>query len=274
MRIKIAISLLTAFILLGPALPLRAETPPTPAADAVKTDAPVEDVQKIDQQKLEVAKELSIWLNKTLQQKKALVAVIAREGGEETKKHDATGMGHAGLAVYDPRAQSWIIYNLLNNVQGKEPKGSIWRSGPVDFFYGQKGYTKNALLMIPDEITQERMYSAILDGRYKRLFFTDHYNLLSAPASDSSLNCNKWLLMNIAAARMDSYEPFAVLAQIEEGFAPGEIRLNVIERQFAKGKPTVRGSEVPAFGPIHTVTVESLYRSDLFGEKLYYADSH
>ncbi len=246
-----------------------------PAASATLEPQTEENIKaaqsQLDQQKLQVAKDLTDWVNHTLQEKKALVAVVAREGSEATKKQDKTGMGHAGLAVYDPRAQSWIVYNLLNDTQGGKPQGSIWRTAPLDFFYAQKGYERDALLLIPDAETQRRVYEAILDGKYKSLHFTRDYNLVSAYNTARSLNCNKWLLLNIVAARTNNYNPQEVLATISTGYEPGVIKLNPIERQFAKGKATILADELPAFGPIKTVTVESLYRSSLFDEKLFYS---
>src|SRR5688500_8324218 len=171
-------------------------TAPTTPITAPAADPPLEQRTPVDAQKLQIAKDLTDWLNYTLQEKKVLVAVVGRQGSSQTKKQDKTGMGHAGLAVYDPRAQSWIIYNLLNTTTGSQPKGEIWRTAPLDFFYAQKGYEKDALILIPDTLTQQRMYEAILNGNYQRLFYTDTYNLLSIYDSPQSLNCNKWLLMN------------------------------------------------------------------------------
>lgn len=230
-----------------------------------------EEQNKIDAQKLQIAKDLTDWLNHTLQEKQALVAIVGRNGSTQTKQQDQTGMGHAGLAVYDPRAQSWLVYNLLNDTRDKAPQGSVWRTAPLDFFYGQKGYEKDALILIPDKTTQQRIYESILNGIYKKLYLTRRYNLLSPPDTAYSLNCNKWLLLNVVAARIDNYDPQTVLNTIHKGFEPATIHLNPIERQFAKGKPTILANEVPTFGPIKTVTVESLYRSDLFTDKLFYS---
>jgi hypothetical protein len=246
-------------------------TAPTTPVTVPATDLPLEHRTPIDAQKLQIAKELTDWLNRTLQEKKAFVAIVGRQGSSQSKKQDKTGMGHAGLAVYDPRAQSWIIYNLLNDLSDKTPKGGLWRTAPLDFFYGQKDYEKDALILIPDEITQQRMYEAILNGKYKKLFFTDRYNLLSAADSTSSLNCNKWLLLNVVAARIDDYDPVRVLSAIHKGFEPGTIRMNFLERQVVKGKANVQADEIPAFGPIQTVTVESLYRSDMFPQQLFFS---
>lgn len=251
----------------APAQTLGGNTAQTPTPQEPNT----EEQNKIDTQKLQIAKDLTDWLNHTLQEKQAIVAIVGRNGSAQTKQQDQTGMGHAGLAVYDPRAQSWLVYNLLNDTRGKTPQGSVWRTAPLDFFYGQKGYEKDALILIPDKTTQQRIYESILNGNYKKLYLTRRYNLLSPPDTAYSLNCNKWLLLNMVAARIDNYDPQAVLTAIQKGFEPATIHLNPIERQFAKNKPTILANEVPTFGPIHTVTVESLYRSELFTDKLFYS---
>lgn len=241
----------------------------------VKADLPQEAVNKVDEAKLENAKELTIWLNKTLQEKKALVAIVARMGGPDVVKHDRTGMAHSGLAIYDPRAQTWILYNLVNkNSSARPPLSALYRTAPLDFFYGQAGYKKNALILIPDQPTQKRIYEAVLNGKYKSLFFTDKYNLLSVFNSNQSLNCNKWLLMNIVAARIDNYDINTILNTITQGFEPGLIRLSSLEKIFAKKKPNIRPNEMPSgSAPIKTVTIQSLYDSKFFTDKLFYSDS-
>jgi hypothetical protein len=179
-------------------------------------------------------------------------------------------MAHSGIAVYDPRIQTWIVYNLVNSVKGASPKSVLYRTALIDFFYGQTGYETEALLLIPDKPTQDRMYKAFLEGKHRELFFTDNYNLLSPYNNATSLNCNKWILMNIVAARIDNYNPDAILDAIEDGFEPGYINLSAIEFMFAKKKNNVRGYELRSKN-IPTVTVESFYDSDLFHQKLFYS---
>lgn len=244
---------------------------PVFAEDPGHVQPTVREMANVDQAKLQNAKDLTDWLQKTLQQKQSLVAVVARKGGEDVKKHDATGMAHAGIAVYDPRAQTWLLYNLLNDSKTGEALSGIWRTAPLDFFYGQTGYEKDALVMLPDVETQQRLYEAILNGNYKKLHFTPKYNLLSKFDSPSSLNCTKWILMNLAAARIDDYNAPAVLNAIREGFSPGKLYLNGIEKFVISQKPNVRSNELPHRGPVEMVTIESLYRSPLFQEKLFYS---
>jgi len=232
------------------------------------TEPPKQTTEQLDEKKLQVAKDLTDWLQVTLQKNEALVAVVARKGGEDVKKHDITGMAHSGLAIYDPRAKTWIIYNLLNT----NNVSKLWRTAPLDFFYGQTGYVKDALILLPDKLIQQRMYEAILDEKYKNLLFTEKYNLLSPYAGKNSLNCNKWLLMNIVAARIDNYDPIAVLDTVQNGFTPVPIHLSTLEKIFVKKKNNVIKSELPSNGVIRTVSIESLYRSnEFFDKKVFYS---
>jgi hypothetical protein len=218
----------------------------------------------LDQQKLDIAKHLTDWMQSKLQSEKALVAVVSRKGGKDLKSRDKTGMAHSGLAIYDPRAQSWILYQILNVPKYDQPVAELWRSAPVNFFYAQTGYEENALILIPDEDTQRRIYASVLSGDAWKMAFTPRYNLLSTYDTNMSLNCNKWILMTIAAARTDDYDPEHVLNQIRNGFEPAKLHLNLIEKEIAKRKPNVRRGELPRFGSVETVTPESLLSSGLF----------
>src|SRR4030095_896357 len=235
---------------------------PMQGAQAVETPPAV----ALDQQKLTVAKRLTDWLQKSMLQRKAIAAVVSRKGGQDVKSRARTGMAHSGIAIYDPRAQTWILYQILGMTTSGQPVAELWRMAPVDFFYGQTGYEANALLLIPDSETQQRVYQSILNGRAFKLAFTKNYNLLSEFDSVNSLNCNKWILMTIAAARSNEYDPHRVLEIIHGGFEPGKIRMNFVEKSFAKRKANVRRDEVPAFRPVKTVTPESFYDSGLFQE--------
>jgi hypothetical protein len=153
----------------------------------------------------------------------------------------------------------------------KRTTEELWRNASVDFFYGQTGYEENALIMIPDAETQKRIYESVLTGDAWKLAFTPNYNLLSKYDSDTSLNCNKWILMTIAAARTQDFNPNHALNEIRRGFEPARLHLNFIEKEVAKHKPNLRRSELPSFGAIQTVTPESLYYSGLFTKRIFKA---
>lgn len=251
-------------VLVMAAILLPVQMRPTGAANRTDPGA-------IDEKKLTVAKHLADWLQKTLYEKRAIVAVVSRKGGNDVKGRDWTGMAHSGLAIYDPHANIWNLYQLLNTRQSQEPSCDLWCMAPMDFFYGQTGYEENALVLIPDLETQERVYDAVLTGKVRKLAFTTKYNLLSKYDSTDSLNCNKWILMAIEAARTNDYDPQHVLASIREGFRPGWLHMSFIEKQVAKCKKNVRKDELPAFGAVQTVTPQSLYESGWFEEKLFAA---
>lgn len=225
--------------------------------------------QTVDEKKLEVAKHLTDWMQNTLLSEKAIVAVVSRKGGKDVKSRDFTGMAHSGLAVYDPRAQTWILYQILNCPDNGVPKAVLWKSAPLDFFYGQTGYDENALVLIPDHETQERIYSAIIDGNAFKLAFTKKYNLLTRFDSSDSLNCNKWILMTIAAARSNDYDPDHVLQIIHNGFDPAKLKFGFFARGVVRHKSNVLTAEMPDHGPVQTVTPQSLYESGLFPTKLF-----
>jgi len=260
--VKLALS--AAFLLVLPVVPMLEIVQPVRAQE--KTAPPV------DEKKLAVAKHLTDWMQNKLKEKMAIVAVVARKGGRDVKGRDRTGMAHSGLAVYDPRAQTWILYQILNNTKVGEPIAELWRMAPLDFFYGQTGYDENALLLIPDRETQQRVYESILNGKAWNMAFTKKYNLLSRYDSDDSMNCNKWILLTIAAARSDEYDPRKVLSNVSSGFSPGKIHLSFLAKQVVRKKQSVRTEELPDKGDVETVTPQSLYDSGLFQEKFFVSE--
>jgi hypothetical protein len=265
MRIAILTARQASFLLIGCAVWCAAFPPLFEFADAA--GPPQQKV--LDERKLNIAKCLTDWMQTQLLANKVLVAVVSRKGGKDLQSRDRTGMAHSGLAVYDPRAETWMLYQILNVPRNGDAVAELWRSAPVDFFYGQTGYEENALLLIPDDETQKRIYESVLSGDAWKLAFTPKYNLLSKYDSPDSLNCNKWILMAVAAARSQDYDPYHVLNVIHAGFEPARLHFNFLEKEVVKRKPNVRRSELPSYGVVQTVTPESLYRSGLFKERIF-----
>ena|GEM_PF-1700688 len=227
-------------------------------------EPPKEDGFVYKAKKLETAKHLAQWMQTTLNRDGAQVAVVARQGHLQQRKYDPTGMVHSGIALFHPREKRWKIYNLIDRPQGKHAVCEITWVEPEDFFIQQGGTEKNALLMIPDPLTQARMQTALLNGTYRKFYFARDYNLVSPPSGRTSLNCNKWVLLNVLAAQKNNYHLESLLKDIQAHFRPGEIDVHPIARLFAAQQPRVRAHEVPWWAPIHTVTVNSLLHSGLF----------
>lgn len=241
-------------------------------------EPPQERIEKNRPRKLAVARQLSEWMSDTLFRMGANFAVVARQGGLAHKEYDRTGMLHTGIARFHPKEKQWKIYNLIDQVKtigpfglmsAGKPKCQIQWTEPTDFFYQQGGYQKNALLLIPDKATQANMEQAFSSGLYKKLALTSDYNMVSLPDTHTSLNCNKWCLLNILAARKEEYNPWALLADIRDNYRAGGLNVGFWQRLFAGWDPRVRGEEVPWRGPIYTVTVESLHDSGLFEQKIF-----
>ncbi len=228
-------------------------------------------VQRTDKKKLEMAQQLSDWLISEMQKQKVSVAVVARGGTWQTKTQDRTYMEHAGILIYDPKLKRWVIYDLVNNDCAYPQRADLWRNDPVDFFYSQPNYDWDALVMIPELKLRKAMREAMLKGQYKQLYFTRDYNLVTTYNSRNSLNCNKWVLMNVVAAKIGSYDPAKVIEAIDHLFEPAVINIHPMLRHIAKQHPTVLQEEVPHVDPIKTVTVESLYRSPLFEKRAFYS---
>lgn len=322
----------------GAILPLRGSrlrfqssaTENTPVnTDSVHIDrckAPVQQIEKTNTAKLEMAQDLSNWMTEQLKQKNAVAAVVARNGWEEVQRYDETGMAHSGLAIYDDKQKKWTVYNLLQDpvaqqpsvfstlknkgatqafwqawqsmpglkphdvatylnplttwksirqkLQATNPPAQIWLSDPVDFFY-DGGEKRDALLLIPSRAIQDRLRKAINNGEYEKLHFTPKYNLVSEPHSSASLNCNKWVLMNLIAAQHDTYNHQSLLEIIKNEFRPGHIIMNplvrfLVVRMHRVLSTALPSDEIPLYGPIHTIQIKNLYHQGNFEDKLFF----
>lgn len=291
-----------------------------------RTKVPIQQIEKTNTPKLEMAQDLSKWMTEQLNQKKAVAAVVARNGWEEVQRYDETGMAHSGLAIYDDKQKKWIVYNLLQDTiapqpsvfstlknkgatqafwqawqsmpsfkrqdvvtylnplntlksirqkfQTTNPPAKIWCSDPVDFFY-DGGEKRDALLLIPSREIQERLRKAIHNGQYQKLHFTPKYNLVSEPHSNASLNCNKWVLMNLIAAQHNNYHHQSILDIIKSDFRPGHISMNplirfLVVRMHRVLSTALPSDEIPLYGPIHTIQIKNLYHQGNFEDKIFF----
>lgn len=244
-----------------------------PAPRPEVEEPPFEPAVSNNPKKLEIAHKLSDWTLSQMAEANADIAVIARGGSHISKTQDLTWMEHSGILIFNRKSQEWEIYNLLNDFCDQSPRCDIWRNRPLDFFYTQPNYDENAMLLVPDKKMQEKLRHGIESGAYKKLQFTRDYNLITRYDGDKSLNCNKWVLMNLVAAKLGDYDHQTVLQEIGKTFQPGRVRVCPIIRPLARQHPTVLQSEAPLTGPLNTVTAESLYRSNFFEKKLFYDEN-
>ncbi|WP_303673438.1 DUF2145 domain-containing protein [Vampirovibrio chlorellavorus] len=221
--------------------------------------------------KVEVATHLAQWMARTLERENVQSAVITRQGGRQHRQHDSTGMLHSGIVWRDPLDGGWKIYNLVDYKTKGKPHCRVLWTKPVEFFYQQGGYDPAALLLIPSTAIQNRMAALLQDGGFQRLAFTPQYNLLSPPHGPDSLNCNKWVLLNVLAAHHNTEDPAFLLREIQRNFRAEPLALDPLTRLFAGWHPQVRGKELSWWAAPRTVTVESLVNSGLFERTVSYA---
>jgi len=229
-----------------------------------------EKTGKPDPKKHEIAERLSEWVRKTMTDQHAVVGIIGRQGNETTKRFDKTGLAHAGFIVHMPGTDTWVTFNLFSDPTTKRRTQAIWQASLEDFYYGQTGYVVDTLLLIPDHDLQEKILAGFTSGNYKKLAFTDQYNLIANPFTPYTLNCTKWLLMNIYGAKTGNYNPYQILELMRGQFKEQIITPDFITRLGLRFMSNVRLNEKEKDGKIHTVTVQSLYDSTLFTQKLFY----
>ncbi|WMU93356.1 hypothetical protein EMOOHJMP_00163 [Microcystis phage MaAM05] len=232
---------------------------------------PQEQVRLERPRKVLVATQLAQWMERVLEQDKIQLAVVTRQGGRQHRRHDPTGMLHSGIVWRDPLDGGWKIYNLVDYTTAGKPHCRVLWTKPLDFFYQQGGYDPQALLLIPDAAIQKRMAALLQNGGFQRLAFTRRYNLLSPPQGPDSLNCNKWVLLNVLAAHHNSEDPPFLLREIQRNYRTEPLTLDPLTRLFAGWHPQVRGKELSWWKAPATVTVESLVKSGLFERTVSYA---
>lgn len=233
---------------------------------------PYRSEDKTDARKVAVSEKLSLWVRKTLKEKNADVAVLARRGSKFTRHFDSSGFAHTSFAVRVPEQNDWVTFNLFSDPATKRRQDYIRLATLEDFYYGQTGYEEDTLILLPSPPLQGKILQGFLSGKYQQLFFTDRYNLLSNPYTSQSLNCTKWLVMNIYAAKIGAYDHQEVLLAMKKDFREQEIRPPLVYRLAVRFMSNIRTDEFPDDGIIRTISVASLLGSDLFEETIQYPE--
>ncbi len=235
-----------------------------------------EKTGQYDPQKMLIAKKLSAWVREVMIAEHANIAIIGRQGNKLTKRFDATGLAHAGFVLHQDQGQEpeWVTLNLFADPATKKRTQDIWQASIEDFYYGQTGYGEDTLILIPSPELQKKLLQGFRAGNYRQLWFTDQYNLIAYPYTLKTLNCTKWLLMNLYAADSDVYKPEMVLKRMQQHFQEQVIRPDFLTRIAMRFMTNVRLDEHKSAREIHTVTVQSLTKTNWFPITHAYAEHH
>jgi len=153
---------------------------------------PVEQIVKFSKQ-----------VEKTLAQKGARVAIIARVGRPPADLPEGMHFTHVSFAVYSEittadnrKLPGYAIYNLYQN--DKQPNtSSLIQDFPVDFFAGVA--VLEAGVIIPSAELQRRLLDTLFSSAYKSLH-DPRYSAIANPFTLGRQNCTEHTLDVINAA--------------------------------------------------------------------------
>ncbi len=233
---------------------------------------PIKPFEWTNSAKLQQARCLAGWVKKILAENKAQVAVIARTGPPLTTLFDKTGMTHTGLVFRHPQTQDWMVYSLYSNPENDYKTALLWRQTLDDFFYGQRGHKKEALVLIPSQSLQEKALVRFYRQPFPSLLPSDHhYNLVAPVEHPQSFNCIKWILLQLYAAQLGTDDLTVLLKAMAEQEAIPVIKPGPLTRMLLFRKPDVIKEELGPSNSIQTPMVKSLYHSSLFEKRLLFS---
>ncbi|MEW6563436.1 MAG: DUF2145 domain-containing protein [Pseudomonadota bacterium] len=142
-------------------------------------------------------------VEKTMAEKGAYVAVIARMGRSASELPEGMHFTHVAFAVYSEittadgrKMPGYAIYNLYQ-LDGKPDVSKLVQDYPVDFFAGVAQLESG--LIIPSPELQRRILEVIGSPTYKSLH-NPHYSLIANPFTLPKQNCTEHTLDVINAA--------------------------------------------------------------------------
>lgn len=272
-KIKSLLSVLCALLLLLQAMSVRADdwlgsSSPSTAFQSL----PVKPFNWDQPEKAALAEAMSQWAIQTLRDNQAKVGVVARQGAYVTRFFDRTGMTHSGFVFQDPETGEWITYSLYSDTENEQKTALLWRQSLKDFFYGQRSSREEALLLIPEPGLQEKMLQRLHAQPFQSLLPENHrYSLVAPLTSPISFNCTKWVVLNLYAAREGTDDIPALLGVMRQEYPVRTMRPRFLSRWVLKRKRDVNWEELHPPGVVRTVTVDSLYHSDLFEKHFLYS---
>ncbi|RXJ74939.1 hypothetical protein CS022_01800 [Veronia nyctiphanis] len=142
-------------------------------------------------------------VEKSLAQRGARVAILARVGEPRSDLPKGIRYTHTALAVYSQiestegkKTRGYMIYNLYQT-PGKDDRSELVRDFPVDFFAGV--YDLKAGIIIPSSTLQQRLLSVINSHTYQKLH-NPRYSLIANPFTLGYQNCTEHTLDVITSA--------------------------------------------------------------------------
>lgn len=171
-------------------------------------------------------------VEKTLAQKGARVAIIARVGRPRNKLPEGISFTHTAITVYSQistadgrKIPGYAIYNLYQRAD--EPNVSdLIQDFPVDFFAGVE--VLEAGIIIPSPELQKRLLEVIVSPTYTDLH-NPHYSVIANPFTLDYQNCTEFTLDVITAAIYETSDLKVIKANEKAYFEPQPVNVNPLK---------------------------------------------
>lgn len=171
-------------------------------------------------------------VEKTLAQKGARVAIIARVGRPRDQLPEGVNFTHAGIAVYSQittkdgrKISGYAVYNLYQ--RNEQPDASdLIQDFPVDFFAGVE--VLEAGVIIPSPELQLRLLKVLSSPTYKALH-NPKYSVIANPFTLELQNCTEHTLDVIVAATYETDDINVIKANEKKYFEPQPVNVGFLK---------------------------------------------
>lgn len=202
-------------------------------------------------------------VEKTLAEKGARVAILARVGRPREKLPEGMGYTHTAFAVYAQittadgrKIPGYAIYNLYQNK--KEPDVSeLVQDYPVDFF--SEVHELEAGVIVPSPELQKRLLEVIASPVYRKLH-NPKYSVIANPYTLDYQNCTEHTLDVVMAAIYRTDDIRSIKASERAYFKAQRVNVNPVKLALGSlMSAEVATSDHPPGGPA-TATFETIGR--------------
>lgn len=168
-------------------------------------------------------------IEKTIADKGAYVAVLARMGRPRSELPEGMHFTHVAFAVYSEITTSdnrkllgYSIYNLYQK-DGRPDESALIQDFPVDFFAGVAEL--EAGIIIPSAELQRRLLEVIGSPDYSALH-EPHYSVIANPYTLGKQNCTEFVLDVINAAIYQTNDIGRIKANEKAYFVGQKVNVN------------------------------------------------
>lgn len=199
-------------------------------------------------------------VERTLAEKGARVAILARMGRPQSELPDGMHFTHVAFAVYSEittadgrKVPGYAIHNLYQLDQ-RPDVSELVMDYPVDFFAGVAQL--EAGVLIPSPELQRRLLEVITSPTYKALH-DPHYSVIANPYTQGRQNCTEFVLDVVNAAIYQTSDINVIKANEKAYFVAQPVNVNPFKLMFGSMfSAEVSMSDQP--GPPVTATFEKL----------------